>query len=145
MKAIGRITHRLVRARGIMIRVGVLGAARIAPTALVRPAKKRSDIEVRCIAARDPERARAFAATHRIPFVAQTYGELIARDDLDLVYIPLPPALHEEWSIKALESGKAVLCEKPFSMSAHDARRMVEAAARTGKPLIEAFHYCLHP
>jgi len=127
------------------IRVGILGAARIAPFALVKPAKDRTDFDVRCIAARDSSRAEAFAAKYDVPFVERSYEDLLARDDLDLVYIPLPPALHEEWSIRALESGKAVLCEKPIAVTAEEARRMVDVARKHGKPLIEAFHYRFHP
>ncbi len=127
------------------IRVGILGAARIAPSALVKPAKGRADFEVRCIAARDIQRAEGFAAKFGVPFVEPTYEALLARDDLDLIYVPLPPALHEEWSIRALESGKAVLCEKPIAVTAEQAGRMVAAARRCAKPLIEAFHYRFHP
>jgi predicted dehydrogenase len=127
------------------IRVGILGAARIAPFALVKPAQGRADFEVRCVAARDRHRAQAFAAKFGIPSVEESYGALLSRDDLDLIYVPLPPAMHEEWSIRALESGKAVLCEKPIAVTADQARRMVDTARRCRKPLIEAFHYRFHP
>jgi predicted dehydrogenase len=126
-------------------RIGILGAARIAPIAMIAPAKGRPDVEVRAVAARDPERARHFAGVHRIAVAEKDYASLIARDDIDLVYIALPPSLHAEWSIRAMEAGKAVLCEKPFSMSERDAQQMVDASAATGRPLIEAFHYRFHP
>lgn len=126
-----------------MIRVGILGAAKIAPKALIHPARQRGEVDVRYVAARDPLRAAAFAASHRLR-AEQSYGSLIARNDIDLVYVALPPAAHCEWSIKALEAGKAVLCEKPFALSAEEACRMVAAERACGRPLIEAFHYRFH-
>ena len=128
-----------------MIRIGILGAARIAPRAIVEPAISRPDVEVRCVSARDPLRAREFAAKYAIPFVEDSYEAVLSRDDLDLIYIPLPPALHAEWTIRALEHGKDVLCEKPFATSSEEAARMVETAQRCGRHLIEAFHYRFHP
>ncbi len=128
-----------------MIRIGILGAARIAPDAIIRPAQKRDDCRIVCVAARDPERARSFADTHAIPETAVSYEALIARPDIDLIYNALPPNRHADLTIAALEAGKAVLCEKPFAMDAHEARAMTDAAARTGRPLLEAFHYRFHP
>ncbi len=127
-----------------VLRIGVLGAAKIVPSALLEPAAQRSDMKVTHVAARDPAREAEFARTHGLQ-AAGGYAALIARDDLDLIYIALPPSGHCEWSIGALEAGKAVLCEKPFSMSEEEAERMVEASQRTGRPLIEAFHYRYHP
>jgi predicted dehydrogenase len=66
------------------------------------------------------------------------------RDDVDLVYVALPAAGHKYWTLRALECGKAVLCEKPFAMNAREAQEMVSAAASAGLPLIEAFHYRFH-
>ncbi len=99
---------------------------------------------VLAVGARDVARARDFAAQHGIAHVAESYAELVARDDVDLVYNALPPAMHLEWSVRAMDAGKAVLCEKPFAMSAAEAREMVDASKRTGRPLIEAFHYRHH-
>jgi predicted dehydrogenase len=82
--------------------------------------------------------------THAIPN-AGTYEEVIARDDVDVVYIALPPAGHCEWSLKALEAGKHVFLEKPATVNEADARVLVEAANKAGKRLIEAFHYRWHP
>jgi predicted dehydrogenase len=125
-------------------RIGLLGASKIAPPAVIAPAKVNPDFEVVAVSARDLGRARGYAETHGIPHVAASYADLIGRDDVDVVYNALPPAAHEEWSICALEAGKAVLCEKPFAMNAGEAQRMVEAAARLGRPLLEAFHYRHH-
>ena len=127
------------------IRVGVLGAARIAPRALFEPARARDDVVIASVAARDPARAGAYAALHGIESADEDYAALVLRDDLDLIYVALPPAGHAEWTIRALEAGKAVLCEKPFARSAAEARTMVDAARRTGGHLIEAFHYRFHP
>ncbi|HEY2051968.1 MAG TPA: Gfo/Idh/MocA family oxidoreductase [Caulobacteraceae bacterium] len=126
------------------IRIGLLGASRIAPPAVIEPARQDGRFVVTAVAARDPDRARAYAQTHGVAVAAADYGELIHRDDVDVVYNGLPPAGHAEWSIAALEAGKAVLCEKPFARDASDARAMVEAATRAGRPLLEAFHNRFH-
>lgn len=125
------------------IRAGILGAARIAPRALIEPALQRSDVSVRYVAARDPQRARSYAEQHGLQAEA-SYESLLARDDIDLVYVALPAAAHKHWTLRALEHGKAVLCEKPFAMNASEAEEMVSAARRAGLPLIEAFHYRFH-
>ncbi|MFN7179280.1 Gfo/Idh/MocA family protein [Hyphomonas sp.] len=128
-----------------MIRIGILGAAKIAPKAVIVPASKRADCSVVCVAARDGEKARAYAGEHGIPEWEASYEALIARRDIDLIYNALPPHRHMDLTIAALEAGKAVLCEKPFAMNAREARAMTEAAARSGRPLVEAFHYRFHP
>ncbi|KDA04192.1 Gfo/Idh/MocA family protein [Hyphomonas oceanitis] len=128
-----------------MIRIGILGAAKIAPKAVLQPASARTDCEVVAVAARDADRAQAYADEHGIAHVADSYEALLARDDIDLIYNALPPHRHADLTIASLEAGKAVLCEKPFAMNAGEAVRMVEASNRTGKPLIEAFHYRFHP
>jgi predicted dehydrogenase len=126
------------------IRIGLLGASRIAPPAVILPAREDGRFIVTAVAARDPERARAYAATHGIPATAADYAELVRREDVDVVYNGLPPAGHAAWTIAALEAGKSVLCEKPFARDAAEARAMVDAAARAGRPLLEAFHYRFH-
>ncbi|MBA3812017.1 MAG: Gfo/Idh/MocA family oxidoreductase [Caulobacteraceae bacterium] len=125
-------------------RIGLLGASRIARSAVIAPARETADFVVTAVAARDPARARAYADEHRIAAVAEDYGALIARDDVDVVYNALPPAGHALWTIAALEAGKALLCEKPFACDAAEARAMTETAARCGLPLLEAFHYRFH-
>jgi predicted dehydrogenase len=82
--------------------------------------------------------------THAIPN-AGSYEEVVARDDVDVVYNALPPAGHFEWSLKALNAGKHVLLEKPATVNEADAYALVEAANKAGKRLIEAFHYRWHP
>lgn len=127
------------------LRIGILGAARIAPMALVRPARFVPEAQVTAVAARDPDRAHVFAAKYGIPRVHESYAALVADPDLDAVYNPLPNSLHCDWSIRALEAGKHVLCEKPIASNAEEAERMAAAAARTGRVLVEAFHYRCHP
>ncbi|HYB89807.1 MAG TPA: Gfo/Idh/MocA family oxidoreductase [Candidatus Binataceae bacterium] len=127
------------------LRFGILGAARIAPDALIKPAHQVSDVEVTAIAARDPARGREFASAHNIPRVHATYTDLINDPDLDVIYNPLPNSLHCEWSIAALRAGKHVLCEKPISSNAAEAERMAKAAEETHLLLGEAFHYSYHP
>ncbi|MEO8180872.1 MAG: Gfo/Idh/MocA family oxidoreductase [Deltaproteobacteria bacterium] len=127
------------------LRFGVLGAAKIAPGALVQPAKLGSEATVDVVAARDPERARRFAAEQGIPRVARDYAEVIADPEIDVIYNPLPMHLHEHWTIQALRAGKHVLCEKPFAANAAEAERMVRVADETGRLLVEAFHYRYHP
>jgi len=129
----------------MMIRIGILGAAKIAPKAILQPAIRRSDCQVVAVAARDGERAKAYAAQHGIPHVADSYEALLARDDIDLVYNALPPHRHADLSIAALKAGKPVLCEKPFAENTDEAEAMVAASAETGLPLMEAFHYRFHP
>jgi predicted dehydrogenase len=126
------------------IRIGLLGASKIATGAVIAPARGNPDFIVTAVAARDPERARVYAAEHGVAAVAEDYAALLRRDDVDLVYNALPPAGHRRWTIAALEAGKDVLCEKPFARNAGEARDMVAAAEAAGRVLIEAFHYRFH-
>jgi len=128
-----------------MIRIGILGAARIAPRGIVTPANDLLGTEVVAVASRDLARARDFASQHSIPLALGSYAELIAHDDIDLVYIPLPPSAHLQWCTAALANGKHVLVEKPFASNAQDAAQMVAAARASGRHLLEGFHYRFHP
>jgi predicted dehydrogenase len=128
-----------------MIRIGMLGAARIGNWGIVQPARRVDGVALRAVAARDPERAAAYAKKHGIPKVHRSYDELLADPEIDAIYNPLPNSLHCEWTIKALAAGKHVLCEKPFASNADEARRMDEAARRHQRVLMEAFHYRFHP
>ena len=130
---------------GDRLRFGVLGAAKIAPDALLKPAAGSERALVVAIAARDPERARAFAREHGIARVDPSYEALVRDPEVDAVYNPLPASLHAAWTLAALAQGKHVLCEKPFAANAAEAERMVEAARESGLVLLEAFHYRYHP
>ena len=127
------------------LRIGILGAARIAPQALIRPARVVAEAEVVAVAARDEARAQRFAQKHGIPRVHGSYKALLEDPEIDAVYNPLPNALHCEWTVRALEAGKHVLCEKPLASNADEAERMAETAERTGRVLDEAFHWRAHP
>src|ERR1700739_1507148 len=88
------------------IRIGILGAAKIAPRAIIETARAHPRAEVTCVAARDRTRATAYAEKGQIPAVADSYEALVARDDVDLVYVALPAGMHAHWSIRALAAGK---------------------------------------
>ena len=127
------------------MQIGVLGAARIAPPALIKPARENSDVVVAAVAARDVSRGRAFAAKHGIARVHDSYEALLADPDIDAVYNPLPNGLHGKWTRAALAAGKHVLCEKPFTANAAEAREIAELAAQSDRVVMEAFHYRYHP
>ena len=128
------------------LRIGILGAAQIVRPALTEPAAKVDDVEVVAVAARDPERARAFAQKHGIPKICASYAALLDDPDVDAVYNPLPNGLHGVWTIRAIEAGKHVLCEKPFTANAEEAEGVAAvAAAHPDLIVMEAFHYRYHP
>ncbi|MBI3785876.1 MAG: Gfo/Idh/MocA family oxidoreductase [Deltaproteobacteria bacterium] len=127
------------------LRLGILGAAQIAPMALIRPARQTPEVEIVAVAAREPQRARDFANKHGIGRVHANYAELIADPEIDAIYNPLPNSHHCEWTIRALEAGKHVLCEKPLAANADEAQTMAEAATRSQRVLMEAFHWRYHP
>ena len=130
---------------GAPVRIGILGAARIAPTALIKPARGNAEVVVAAVAARDVSNAQAFAAKHGIARVHDSYEALLADPDLDAIYNPLPIGLHGRWTRAALTAGKHVLCEKPFTANAAEAREVAELAAKSGRVVMEAFHYRYHP
>ncbi|HEY8801971.1 MAG TPA: Gfo/Idh/MocA family oxidoreductase [Candidatus Dormibacteraeota bacterium] len=128
-----------------MLKVGILGAAGIAPAAIIRPASRRDDVTIAAVASRSAGSAELYAREHLIERAYGDYMALLHDSDIDLVYVPLPPSEHAAWSIAALEAGKDVLCEKPFAMNAVQAKGMRAAAESTGRRLIEAFHDRYHP
>jgi predicted dehydrogenase len=127
------------------VRIGVLGAAAIVPQALTNPARSVPEASIVAIAARDPARAEGFARKHHIPRVHLTYNDLLHDPDIDAIYNPLPNSLHAEWTIRALQAGKHVLCEKPFASNGREAEEMAKVAGETGLVLSEAFAYRYHP
>ncbi len=128
-----------------IVRLGILGAAGIAPQAVIRPAQRRRDVTVHGVASRRPETARAYAAAHGIPVSYDSYDALLEADDIDVVYVALPPSEHARWAAAALQAGKHVLCEKPITLNAGEAAQLEETAQSTGKHVIEAFHDHYHP
>lgn len=127
------------------LRLGILGAARIAPAALIRPARAVADARVVAVAARDRDKAARFAQKHAIATVHGSYEALLADPAVDAVYNPLPNGLHGKWTRAALAAGKHVLCEKPFAANADEAAEVAADAAASGRVVMEAFHYRYHP
>lgn len=126
------------------LRIGLLGAARISELALISPAHATGHRLV-AVAARDPQRARAFAESHGIERVVDDYWQLINDPDVDVVYNPLANGLHAPWNLRAIQAGKQVLSEKPYASNAVEARQIRDAATQAGVLCGEAFHYMYHP
>ncbi|WP_030354813.1 Gfo/Idh/MocA family protein [Streptomyces scopuliridis] len=126
------------------LRIGVLGAARIAELSIVGPARAGGHRLV-AVAARDRDRAEAFAATHGVERLADSYADLVADPEIEVVYNPLANGLHGPWNLAALQAGKHVLTEKPSASNAAEAAEVHEAAAKAGTVFMEGFHYLFHP
>ncbi|KAF8159554.1 hypothetical protein B0H34DRAFT_782260 [Crassisporium funariophilum] len=127
------------------LKLGILGAAAIAPSAVILPALTHPDVVVYAVAARSLERAQAFAAKWGVERAYGGYEELLDDVEVDLVYNPLPNGLHYEWTMKALMKGKHVLNEKPSANTAEETREMFALAERKGLVLLDAYHYRFHP
>jgi predicted dehydrogenase len=127
------------------LRIGTLSAARITAEALIEPAMLLPETVVTAVAARDRRDAEAYAAEHAIPVVHDSYEALLADPGIDAVYNPLPNSLHAEWTLRAIEAGKHVLCEKPFTSNAAEAEQVAAAARESGLVVMEAMHYRYHP
>lgn len=123
---------------------GILGPGRIAPR-IVRALDGNARGALRAVAGRDEGRARAFAARYGAPVTHPTFDALLDDPLVDAVYIALPNGLHAEWTIRALDAGKHVLCEKPLALSVAEVDGIVAAAARNGRIAAEAFMYLHHP
>ena len=126
------------------VRWGILSTADINNKVLAGAAES-PDVEVVAVGSRDLGRAEELARRHGIHRAYGSYEELLADADVEAVYIPLPNTLHCEWSIRAVEAGKHVLCEKPMSRHPGDVEAAFAAAAREGRLLSEAFMYRHHP
>ncbi|MFF7140382.1 Gfo/Idh/MocA family oxidoreductase [Streptomyces sp. SID2888] len=126
------------------LRIGILGAARIAERALVTPALAGGHRLV-AVAARDRDRARAFADAHGVERVVDSYAALLADPEVEVVYNPLANGLHGPWNLAALNAGKHVLSEKPSASNAEEAAEVRDAAEKSGTVFMEAFHYLFHP
>jgi len=127
------------------IKWGVLGNARIARVCVIPAICKSSNGTVHAFATRSPEQATELSAQHRIRHPYDSYDTLLADPDIDVVYVPLPNNLHHPWTLKALDAGKHVLCEKPLACNTRQAEEMAEAAEDSGLLLMEAFMYRFHP
>src|SRR5947207_8176719 len=128
------------------IRWGVLGVAKIATEKAI-PAMQRGELcEIVAIASRDQAKADEAARRLEIPRAYGAYEALLADRQIDAVYNPLPNHLHVPWSIKALEAGKHVLCEKPIAMSSAEAQKLADTARQYPQlKVMEAFMYRFHP
>ena len=126
------------------VRWGILSTAHINRKLLAGAALSRQ-VDVVAVGSRELARARAFADEHGIPAAYGSYEELLGDPSVEAVYNPLPNTLHCEWSIRALEAGKHVLCEKPMSSSVAEVEEAFDAAERSGFLLTEAFMYRHHP
>ncbi|KQZ50524.1 oxidoreductase [Rhizobium sp. Root149] len=122
-----------------MFRFGILSTARIGQNAVIPSIQDAENAVVSAIASRDITRARAMADRFSVPHAFGSYEEMLASDLIDAVYIPLPTSQHVEWTIKAAEAGKHVLCEKPISLKASEIDRLIEARDRNKVLISEAF------
>jgi predicted dehydrogenase len=126
------------------LRIGVLGASRIAELAIAGPADELGHRLV-AVAARDPRRAELFAEKYGVERVLGTYQDVLNDPEVDVVYNPLANALHAPWNLAAVAAGKPVLAEKPYARNASEARAVADAAAAADVSVVEAFHYRHHP
>jgi len=128
------------------VKWGILSTSRFAQTKLLPALRRCEHVELAAIASRDVARARAVAADFAIPRAYGSYDELLADPEVEVIYNPSPNHLHVPWSIKALEAGKHVLCEKPIGLSAAQAQTLLEVSRRHPRlKVMEAFMYRLHP
>lgn len=126
------------------VRWGILSTAGIAARALVPALQQSATAELVAVASRDENQARTFAEGHGIPVAHGSYEELLADDRIEAVYVPVPNSLHVDWSVRALEAGKHVLCEKPMDKDPVQIERAFDAAAAAGRLITEGFMWRHH-
>jgi xylose dehydrogenase (NAD/NADP) len=126
------------------LRYGIISTAHI-NRLVIPPARESDKVEIVAVASRDQARADAYARKWEIERAYGSYEALLADPEVDAVYISLPNTMHAEWSIKAVEAGKHVLCEKPFSRHPEEVEQAFDAAERAGRLLSEAFMYRHNP
>lgn len=130
---------------GKKIRWGVISTANIGKWAVNPAIQASGNGELMAVASRNAQTAADFAKQWNIPRSYSSYSALLDDTEIDAVYIPLPNSLHREWTIKAAEAGKHVLCEKPLGMTENECREMSAAAEENGVRFMEAFMYRFHP
>lgn len=123
-----------------MVRIGLIGAARVAPYAIIAPARSVPGAHLTAIAARDLNRASTFAARHGIATVHRDYRALIVDPAIDLVYLATPPSTHADLAHRAIAAGKHILIEKPFTIDASEAAAILDHARARGVRAFEAMH-----
>ncbi|MFI5611748.1 Gfo/Idh/MocA family protein [Amycolatopsis sp. NPDC051903] len=126
------------------LRWGLVAAGSIAADFAAGVERSKHGV-LEAVAARSADRAREFATRFDIPKAYGSYADLLADPDVDAVYIATPHPMHAEWAIRAAEAGKHVLCEKPLTVTAPEAEKVIDAARRHDVFLMEAFMYRLHP
>jgi predicted dehydrogenase len=131
-------------AKSTKLRWGLLSTARI-NRALIDPIRKSNNSQLVAVASRSQEKAAAYADTWEIPRIHPSYEALLADSEIDVIYNSLPNSMHTEWSIRAMQMGKHVLCEKPLATSTKEVDVIQETASKTGKVITEAFMYRHHP
>lgn len=130
------------------LRIGVLGAANINANAIIAPCfTSPEEAKITALAARDRARAVEHAEEHNLDDceIFESYQDLLDNADVDAIYVPSPNGLHYEWTMKSLDAGYHVLCEKPFASNAEEAKKMVAKAKKKGLVLMEAAHWFYHP
>lgn len=133
-----------MRASNAPVRIGILGTATVATYAMIAPARSVARVRVEAVGSRDDARARTYAKEHGIGRWG-SYEALLDDAEIDAIYIALPNNLHAEWSLRALQAEKAVLCEKPLASNSEEAAQLAAHARRYNGPLVEAFHWRCHP
>jgi D-xylose 1-dehydrogenase (NADP+, D-xylono-1,5-lactone-forming) len=126
------------------LRWGLLGTARI-NRALIEPIQSSKNSMLSAVASRSYDKAAEYAKSWGIPYFYSSYKDLLSDPEIDVIYNSLPNSLHAEWTIKAMQMGKHVLCEKPFATSINDVDAIIESAKNTGMVVTEAFMYRHHP
>jgi len=127
-----------------ILRWGILGVAGINER-MVRPLQSAKTCQLRGIASRSIEKAQAYATRNHIPNAYGSYEDLLADPDIDVVYIPLPNHMHDEWTRKAADKGKHILCEKPLTCDAKSAAELVAYCRSKGVRLMDGFMWPHHP
>ena len=125
------------------LKIGVLGCANIAQRSVIPAIKSVTDLDLIAIASRTNKKAQEFAQQFNCEAI-EGYQNLLNREDIDAIYMPLPTGLHEEWVIKALEAGKHILIEKSLAMDYDSAKRMVDLAREKGLLIMENFMFLYH-
>ena len=128
------------------VRWGVLGTAKIAIENVIPAMQLGYYSEIIAIASRNPDRAHMVADKFGIPIIYGSYEEIMEDERIDAIYIPLPNHLHIPWSIRALEAGKHVLCEKPIGLNLSESKKLLSIANKYPHlKIAEAFMYRCHP
>jgi predicted dehydrogenase len=127
------------------VRWGILGAANIAVKSVIPAMQSSKNCEIIAIASRNTEKAKKVAADFNLPKYYGNYDDLLNDSEIEAVYIPLPNNLHFDWTIKAAEAGKHILCEKPICLNTAEVRKLIEVRDKTGVKIQEAFMVRTHP